>query len=118
MASIWSTRDAFPDDEYSPFAPDGTWRAPWPPEIWLVKWRLQALGYRMPVSKTTLTTITDMARLAYVERYGYEPPRRGRRNRAYTCVFEHDRVSVIDEAAAGLHALLGSAVAQKGAPDA
>jgi hypothetical protein len=81
-----------------PFAPDGTWQAEWPPEVWLVKWRLQAIGIR-PKRKAVLDAITEAARQLYVKRYGYEPVRRDRRRDHYTIVFEHDRVEVIDEAA-------------------
>lgn len=95
------TREATAEDNAAPFAPDGTWRAEWPPEVWLVKWRLQVLGYRKP-SVGVLMEITERSRTRYVERYGHEPPRRGRRRDRYTIVFEHDRVAVIDDAAESL----------------
>lgn len=92
------TRASTPEDSYDPIAPDGTWRAEWPPEIWLVAWRLRILGYGKPQTAVR-AQVTDAARALYVERFGHEPPRRGRRNRAYTVVFEHDRVGVIDDVA-------------------
>ena len=93
------TRTAREEDSYDPIAPDGTWQAAWPPEVWLVKWRLHVLGYRQ-VNATTVRDITKVARALYVAQYGQEPPRR--RREAYTAVFEHDRVGVIDQAAAEL----------------
>jgi hypothetical protein len=96
------TRQAPPDAAYNPIAPDGTWQAEWPPEVWLVKHRLHVLGYRCYIKKGTREDIEALARHFYVERYGHEPPRRGSRRSVYTIVFEHDRVQVIDDAAAAL----------------
>jgi hypothetical protein len=92
------TRTAAPEDAYDPIAPDGTWRAEWPPEVWYISWRLRILGYPM-LRLAHREAVTDAARALYVQRYGHEPPRRGRRRQAYTPVFEHARVDVIDEAA-------------------
>lgn len=88
---------------YEPIAPDGTWQAPWPPEVWLVKWRLQVLGYRRGIGARERGIVEEAARGLYVQRYGHEPPRRGRRRNPGTIVFEHARVHVIDEAAAQLY---------------
>jgi hypothetical protein len=92
------TRSPVAPWDADPFHPDGTWSAEWPPEIWLVKWRLKVLGYT-PKRAAIIAAITEAARALYVERYGHEPPRRGRRRSPYTIVCEHDRVEVIDEAA-------------------
>ena len=91
------TRNPIAPWDYDPFNPDGTWAAEWPPEVWLVQWRLKVLGYK-PKRVAIIEAITEAARRLYVERYGHEPPRRGRRRSQYTIVFEHSRVEVLDEA--------------------
>lgn len=53
---------ADPYDNYQPWSPDGrTWRGDWPPEVWLVKWRLYGLGYRQ-VRKAQLTSSASSSR--------------------------------------------------------
>lgn len=94
-----SRTEQYPGDNYWPWAPDGcTWVGEWPPEVWLVKWRLHGLGYRR-VSRVDLDWVTEQSCKNYVTRYGYEPPRRGQRRDHYVPVFEHARIEVIDAAA-------------------
>jgi hypothetical protein len=94
-----------PYDNYRPWSPDGRhWVGDWPPEVWLVKWRLYGLGYRK-VRQNQIGEVTTQGQRLYVMAYGHEPPRRGSRRDPATVVFEHARVWVIDEAA---RAVLGT----------
>ena len=90
-------------NEYHPFAPDGTWEAEWPPEVWIVKHRAQALGWRPRLRVGQWEVLTERARLAYLAAYGHEPPRRGRRGHAMRIVFEHTRIDVVDAVLAEAH---------------
>jgi hypothetical protein len=88
-------------DEWDPFNPDGTWGAAWPPEVWRVRDRIRALGYKPHLQPLRCClAIQAVAQCAYVAAYGHEPPRRGKRTRGYYPVFEHSRVEVLDRAIA------------------
>jgi hypothetical protein len=88
-----------PHDNYQPWSPDGTrWIGDWPPEVWLVKWRLHGLGYRK-IRQGQLAEVTAQSQRLYVEAYGHAPTGRVLRRVPATVVFEHARVWVIDEAA-------------------
>ena len=92
------TRGADPRQADDPFAPDGTWDAEWPPEVWMTRWRLRYLGYRK-ISSARCASMTRQAHRLYVTRYGHEPPRRVLHRDTPTVVFEHARVEVVDETA-------------------
>jgi hypothetical protein len=78
-----------PYDNYQPWSPDGrSWVGDWPPEVWLVKWRLHGLGYRK-VRKAQRDEVTAQSQRLYVAAYGQEPPRRGSRKDLLTVVVEH-----------------------------
>jgi hypothetical protein len=94
-----SRQAEFPEEHWYPWSPDGTrWQGDWPPEVWLVPWRLFGLGYRR-VKTVERDAVTAQSCRLYLATYGHEPPRRGRRKALPTIVFEHARVEVIDQAA-------------------